>query len=139
MFLRLDMPALDKGSMDVELARWRVEPGQAINAGDVLADIRTRSQRVHEIPRNAKLLTKLSKSKVKTGERDLSMSVYWHVIAREAGTFSSAVAEPGTALRVGDPLALIAVGDTDDVPGDISDLAGFRSYAEKPGANEEGV
>ena len=92
-----------------------------------------------DVPRNAKLLTRLSTRKVETTARELRKPIAWRVIAREPGTMHSISADSET-VDVGDTLAVITVIGGDDTDStDTSAMLAFRAYCElAPELGDEG-
>lgn len=132
MYLRLDMPYIDRQSERGKMLAWLKQPGDSIATGEPICDVVIEALKVLEIPRNAKLLTKLTRTKIKTTTREAPLAVAWRVIAREPGVLAKTVLQPGDPLEVGDTLGLIALQGTatDDPPDEYSDLSGFRVSAE---------
>jgi len=127
MYMRLDMPYIDRQSERGRVFKWHVAPGGSIAAGETVCDVVVESIKVLEIPRNAKLLTKLAKTKLKTTVRHAPLSIGWRVTAREPGVLSKVLISEGEDAAVGDPLAVMLVGEvTDEV--DMSALGSLSEF-----------
>ena len=132
MYLRLDMPYIDRQSERGRLLTWLKQPGDSIAPGEPICDVVIEALKVLEIPRNAKLLTKLTRTKIKTTVREAPLAVAWRVIAREPGSFERRVLDEGDPVEVGDTMALLATGGEQAAgpPDDLADLSAFRASAE---------
>jgi pyruvate/2-oxoglutarate dehydrogenase complex dihydrolipoamide acyltransferase (E2) component len=134
---RLELPYMDRTVDSGTVNKWFKQPGDTIIAGDHLCELLVEMQTVLEVPRNAKMLTRLSKkSNVSTTARKKRRPVTWRVIAREPGTLESIIA--GSELvEIGTTLAVIEVsGGEDESEVDIASLPEFRVFGER--APEEG-
>lgn len=137
MHLRLDLPYIDRQSERGRLRAWFKQPGDPIVPGDPICEVVIEGIKMLEIPRNAKLLTKLTRTKVKTTSRETPLSVAWRVMAREPGTMAETAVAPGAEVEIGTTLAVIAgSGGAGNVPEDLASLSEFRAYVER--SPEEG-
>jgi len=124
MHLRLDLPYIDRQSERGRLRTWLKEPGDPITPGEPICEVVIEGIKMLEIPRNAKLLTKLTKTKVKTTSRETPLSVAWRVMAREPGTLAETRLSPGDAVEIGTTLAVVSgAGSEGTVPDDVSSLS----------------
>ena len=132
MYLRLDMPYIDRQSERGRLLAWLKQPGDSIAPGEPICDVVIEGLKVLEIPRNAKLLTKLTRTRIKTTVRETPLAVIWRVIAREPGTLESTVVDAGDQVAVGETMAVMGTGaDTPaGSPDDRESLSAFRASAE---------
>ncbi len=137
MYLRLDLPYIDRQSERGRLRTWFKEPGDPIAPGEPICEVVIEGIKMLEIPRNAKLLTKLTRTKVKTTSRETPLSVAWRVMAREPGTLAETRTSPGDDVEIGSTLAVVSgAGGDGAVPDDLSSLSEFRAYVER--SPEEG-
>lgn len=114
MYMRLDMPYIDRQSERGRVFKWHVAPGGSIAAGETVCDVVVESIKVLEIPRNAKLLTKLAKTRLKTTVRHAPLSIGWRVTAREPGIMNKVLVPEGEDAAVGEPLAVLIVGESSE-------------------------
>lgn len=137
MKTKLELPYMDRTVDNGIVHKWFKQPGDSIAAGDHICELLVEMQTVLEVPRNAKMLTRLSKkSNVSTTSRKKHRPVLWRVIAREAGTLTS-IAVGTDTVDIGATLAVIDVpGGEDEAGVAVDDLPEFRVFGER--APEEG-
>lgn len=128
MHLRINMPYIDRQTESGKVFRWFRKPGDEIAIGDVVCWLVVEEINVLEIPRNAKLLSKLTKTKVKTTVRQAPLAIGWQVIAREPGVMAEILVAEGGEVTIGEPLAAVAVGGDGGAfdPAALDSMSEFR-------------
>jgi pyruvate/2-oxoglutarate dehydrogenase complex dihydrolipoamide acyltransferase (E2) component len=118
MMLELRLPHIERGVNNARIVEWLKEPGDQVEPGDDLLVIDTEERVALEIPRNAKLLSKLADRTPTTATRRVNMTVRFRVTSVQAATLRSVFGEVGTVCEVGDLLALLSDGPVTEPQGE---------------------
>ena len=129
---RLDLPWVDTRIDDYVVDSWEVGSGEFVGIGDPICVVRsghlaTRSPRQG----NKAQLGWLERRRTRRhNEEPIQIKFRAQVLAGESGYLGQVLAEVGTAVRRGDPVALMTDAPTSDVVPEPDELLPFRAEAE---------
>jgi len=129
MMLRLQLPHLDRKSSGARVLTWHKDEGDPVDYGDPILDVRAEGVEMLEVPRNAQLLSRLSRLRMRrTRKRTTPLTVAWRITSSDRGTLARIVAEEGDYCEVGSVMALASSGEGEQDPAtvDAADLPKFR-------------
>lgn len=112
--LEMRLPHMQRGVEKVRVVRWLKSSGDRLEPGEDVLVVDTEPRLKLDIPRSAKLLSKVALAKQATTTRQVDIRVRLRITAAEPATLVETTAAEGTICSVGDLLGKVtpAAGDS---------------------------
>ena len=104
MMLQLRLPFIEKGVDDARVVKWLIAHGDRVEPGEDIMVIDSETRTKLEVPRNAKLVSRLNKAAPRTGTRQVKIRVRLRLTATEPAIARELLGVVGRTYRAGDLL-----------------------------------